>query len=238
MTNNASATRAQSVFISYTKDDERAARELQKALASAGYRTETMSDIHPGDRWIASIYDALNAADVVVILLSRAALNSAGVVYEIAASVAAVERSSDKRIIPVALDRGLSPSGLLASYQWIFTSGDPAEVSADVLKAIERGGVVDRAREREIARQSNKENIAILNQLANTASVSSANWSTGIRIVSIVGLVLTIGLITVLLVATHSVPTSLIVSIIGSFIGLGAGILGYSFGRVSGRSGD
>ena len=140
------------VFVSYAKQDEPVADYLQNFLNRAGYRTSTFTtNITPGDRWISSISQSLAGADVIVILLSKAALESPWIIYEISASVASAETSPGKRVIPVALGRDISPSGILAQYQWINTSGDSEEVAQRVIQALVAPYVHDKALERENA---------------------------------------------------------------------------------------
>ena len=87
-----------SIFVSYAKQDEAVADYVQAFLNQAGYRASTFTtNISAGDRWISSVHLSLTTADVVVILLSRAALESPWVLYEISASIASVENSSRKR---------------------------------------------------------------------------------------------------------------------------------------------
>src|ERR1035438_10486483 len=102
-------TRNVSVFLSYAKQDEPIADYVQSFLNRAGYRTSTFTtSVTPGDRWISSISQSIETADVVVILLSEASLESPWVLYEISASIASVERSSSKQVIPVALGRNIT----------------------------------------------------------------------------------------------------------------------------------
>ena len=237
MAEHASITKAQSVFISYVKEDERVAEALRRTLINAGYRVDTMgSDIQAGARWTARIFDSLESADVVVVLLSKAAMKSLGVIYETAASVAAVEKSSHKRIIPVSLDKDLSPSGLLASYQWIFTSGDPAEVSKAVLDALERGTTLDKAQERAVARRGIEEGFRITDELNRAVYSASESSYAILRSILALGLILAGTVTVIVLLTTGNAPTSVAVSLVGSLIGLLAGIVGYYFGRASGRS--
>lgn len=142
-------TRRASVFISFAKPDEAIADYVQNALNRAGYQASTFtSGVTAGDRWISSISLSLETADSVVILISKAALESHWVLYEVSASIAAVEKSSRKRIIPVALSRDLVPSGILAQYQWVFTTGAPQEVADAVIQALDQPFTPNKALER------------------------------------------------------------------------------------------
>lgn len=142
-------TKHSSVFISYAKQDEAIADFVQNVLNRAGYRASTFTTSVPaGDRWISSITLSLETADVVVALISKAALESDWVLYEISASIASVEKSSRKRIIPVALSKDVVPSGVLSQYQWVTTSGGPQEVADAVIRALNEPPIADKALER------------------------------------------------------------------------------------------
>jgi TIR domain len=142
-------TKHLSVFISYVKQDELIADYVQNSLNRAGYRTSTFTSITPGDRWISSINQSLENVDIVVILLSKAAMKSPWILYEISASVASAETGSGKQVIPVALGKDVSPSGVLAQYQWIITSGDPHEVADLIIEALAVPRRPDKDQERQ-----------------------------------------------------------------------------------------
>lgn len=152
MGDSVAPTKHLSVFISYAKQDEGIADYVQNSLNRAGYRASTFTtSITPGDRWISSINQSLENVDVVVILLSKAATDSPWVLYEISASIASAERGSGQQVIPVALGRDVHPSGVLAQYQWIITSGEPREVANLIMKALEVPRRPNKAQEREDA---------------------------------------------------------------------------------------
>jgi hypothetical protein len=149
MSDAVTPTKHASVFISYAKQDEAIADFIQSALNRAGYRASTFTtSVTAGDRWISSINLSLETADVVVALISKAALESHWVLYEISASIVAVEKSSRKRIIPVALSKDLVPAGVLSQYQWVTTSGEPQEVVDAVIQALNEPPITDKALER------------------------------------------------------------------------------------------
>ena len=149
MSDAVTPTRHASVFISYAKQDEAIADFVQNALNKAGYRAATFTaSVSAGDRWISSINLSLETADAIVALISKAALESHWVLYEVSASIASVENSSRKRIIPVSLSKDLVPSGVLSQYQWIITSGEPHEVADAVIRALDEPRTSDKTLER------------------------------------------------------------------------------------------
>lgn len=149
MSDAVAPTKHASVFISFAKHDEAIADYVQNALNKAGYQASTFTmAATAGDRWISQLSLSLESADAVVILISKAATESHWVLYEVSASIAAVEMSSRKRIIPIALSGDLVPSGVLAQYQWVFTTGEPQEVADAVIRALEQPSTPDKALER------------------------------------------------------------------------------------------
>jgi hypothetical protein len=232
MVDHATSITPRRIFISYAKEDERTASAVRDALSRAGYRPSAMTaDIPPGGRWIAIIFESLNAADTIVLLLSRSAEKSSWVNYETAAAIAATERSRHKRIIPVALGKNVSPSGLLAPYQWVLTSGNPGEVADAVLKAIEEASTVDKDEERESARQSLAQASAISDFLYEATNASSQAWSRLLRLALAFGL----SVATIAIIVSFSVTKSpwviSIVSLTSSLGGLVAGTMGFAIGR-------
>lgn len=225
-------TRYVPVFISNTKQDEAVADYLQSALNKAGYRASTMTTSVPaGDRWISSITQSLETADVVVILLSRAAMESSWIVYEIGAAVASVEKSSYKRVIPVALDKDLKPSGVLAQYQWIITSGDPNEVADLVLQALREPRVTDKARERAEAWRSLAQAQSALDLEQKQMEAATVAWVSRATLFLTIASLLAVLAIVVSVVVLTGVSASDATAIASASAALFTGILGYIAGR-------
>jgi len=166
-------------------------------------------------------------------LLSKAALESPWIIYEISASVASAETGSGKRVIPVALGKDISPSGILAQYQWINTSGDPEEVVQRVIQALKTPYEHDKARDRENALRNltQAEQAHALDQLTwslarNNRNASLANWLLLVALFILV-LVAAVGII----VAIHG-NSGTLAPVIGGVLGaLIASSLSYIIGR-------
>jgi hypothetical protein len=236
MTEAITPTRHLSVFISYAKQDEKVADSVQNFLNQAGYRASTFTtSVSPGDRWISSISLSLETADAVIILLSRAALESPWVLYEISASIASVERSSYKRVIPVALSKDLAPSGVLAQYQWIITSGDPREVANAVIQALQEPHAFDKAQERSEARQN-------LQRVQYFLDIEKLRWdkqqdqrlARALRIVA-VALALVLLAIAISVTVLAKPHSAVIATLFAVLPAVATGLVGYFFGR--GRQG-
>jgi hypothetical protein len=108
------------VFLSYASKDQDAANTIRSVLERAGTEVVTTDDVVKlGARWSAQIGDAISSADDFVLLFSRAADESEWVQLETASAVAAESRSDIKRVIPIALERGVRLPALLAPYQYL-----------------------------------------------------------------------------------------------------------------------
>jgi TIR domain len=90
------------VFLSYDGADERAAREISASLKNAGFEVwDPAREILPASNFTASLQDALNTADAMVVLLSPDFSGSKYLQYEVEFALG-TERFSG-RLIPVLL---------------------------------------------------------------------------------------------------------------------------------------
>jgi TIR domain len=100
------------VFLSYARADERAAREISASLQGAGYEVwDPGREILPGSDFAASLQEALNTSDAMVVLLSPDSAGSTYQQHEIGFALGA-ERFSG-RLIPVVVRE-------TKDYPWIF----------------------------------------------------------------------------------------------------------------------
>ena len=90
------------VFVSYKRSsDADFALQLARDMKAAGVAAWIdQIDIPPGDRWDTAIEKALRGSDCVVVVLSRASVESANVLDEV--SFALDER---KRVVPVMMEK-------------------------------------------------------------------------------------------------------------------------------------
>ncbi len=89
------------VFVSYVRSDADFALQLARDMKAAGVAAWIdQIDIPPGDRWDTAIEKALRLSDCVVVVLSRASVESANVLDEV--SFALDER---KRVVPVLMEK-------------------------------------------------------------------------------------------------------------------------------------
>lgn len=124
------------LFVAYARADEDFRRELLKTLADwkrEGLIVDIWSDreIAPGKDWDDAIKDALNAADLILVLMSRDSIAS-----EYIASVEivrALERhaSGEARVVPVVIKPCDWPSTKLAKLQIVPSSGKARSKYAD-----------------------------------------------------------------------------------------------------------
>jgi hypothetical protein len=100
------------VFLSYARADQRAAREISASLRGAGFDVwDPEREILPGSDFVASLQDALNTSDAMVVLISPDSSGSRNVEHEVGFALGA-ERF-DGRLIPVLLRE-------TKDYPWIF----------------------------------------------------------------------------------------------------------------------
>ena len=93
------------IFLSYARDDVDAARQLAESLAQAGHDVWWDSHLHGGSRFDREIEEALKNAEAVVVVWSKASLDSAWVKDE------AAEGRDSGRLVPVSLGSAKPPLG-------------------------------------------------------------------------------------------------------------------------------
>ncbi len=121
-----------SVFVSYVRSDADFALQLARDLKAAGVTAWIdQIDIPPGDRWDAAIEKALSGSECVVVVLSRASVQSANVMDEV--SFALDER---KRVVPVVVEECPVPMRL-RRLQFIDFSSKPQEALVRLLEAFD-----------------------------------------------------------------------------------------------------
>lgn len=90
----------QNIFFSYSRKDSEFALDLAKKLRNAGAQVWLdQLDIEPGTTWDDSIEDALQAADVLLVILSKTSVNSKNVRDEYSYAI-----EEEKRVVPVLLE--------------------------------------------------------------------------------------------------------------------------------------
>jgi TIR domain len=100
------------VFLSYSRADEKAAREISASLQNAGFKVwDPEREILPGSNFAAPLQQALDTADAMVVLLSPDFSGSKYLQYEVEFALG-TERFSG-RLIPVLLRE-------TKDYPWIF----------------------------------------------------------------------------------------------------------------------
>lgn len=127
------------VFLSYASQDKPSVRELSVRLESEGW-IETWQDeknLLPGQDWRVKIEEAVEEADVVIIVLSKHSVSKEGHVQKELryAREIALEKPDDAIfLIPLRLDECEVPRGL-RFYQWVDYFDDKKEVSYNALIA-------------------------------------------------------------------------------------------------------
>src|SRR5947209_14272471 len=120
-----------SIFLSYAHEDQAPAQRLAAALQRAGYTVCWDALIEGGSRFAASIDEALQRADVIIVLWSRTSIESDWVRDE------AAQGRERNRLVPLSLDGALPPLGF-RQIQVIDLSGWRGRADAPQLEAIKR----------------------------------------------------------------------------------------------------
>ncbi len=119
------------VFLSYARRDAAMAERLRHALLPRGISVDTDADIVAGADWGDHLRATMNAAEAVVVLITPAARNSAAVMSEVGAVVAA-----GKLVVPIVTTSKGLPAGLPAPLRhWSFVRAanrDADDVAAEI----------------------------------------------------------------------------------------------------------
>ena len=107
------------VFLSYARGDAEAASQLAEAIQRAGHEVWWDQHIHGGSRFAREIDEALKNADAVVVLWSKASVESAWVQDE------AAEGRDRGRLVPVLLEEVKPPLGF-RQFQSVDVAGEGA----------------------------------------------------------------------------------------------------------------
>jgi hypothetical protein len=130
------------VFISYASQDGALASQLCAAIEASGVSCWIAPrDVRPGQSYAAAIVNAINDSRMLVLILSRHAIDSPHVLRE-------VERASSKRrpVLSIRLDASVLPPELeyfLSANQWLDASGGPVENIVPALLAAVRAPECD-----------------------------------------------------------------------------------------------
>ena len=126
-----SATSQPVVFLSYAHDDQVKAQRLATALGRRGYTVWWDGLIEGGAQFSKSIREALEAADVVVVLWSAKSIESGWVCDE------AAQGRDRRRLVPLSLDGSRPPLGF-RQYQTIDLASWRGKADAPQILAIDR----------------------------------------------------------------------------------------------------
>ena len=127
------------VFLSYDRDDADHARQVAQALEKAGHSVWWDLHVRGGAQFSKAIEEALGKADVVVVLWSANAVESAWVRDE-----ASVGRDTG-RLVPVTIDGTQAPLGFRQFHTLNLSGPDGAQQLESLLDAVESTGTGDTA---------------------------------------------------------------------------------------------
>jgi hypothetical protein len=101
------------IFISHSTADLEAARRVHRALRDAGLRVWLREEdlreegVELGATWREAVDEALQASDVILILLSRQGFNDKSQAWDLE-----LARSEEKRVVPALLEANVFPEGI------------------------------------------------------------------------------------------------------------------------------
>jgi len=119
------------IFLSYAHRDRARAQLLASALGARGYTIWWDALIEGGAQFARSIREALEAADAVVVLWSKASIDSDWVCDE------AAQGRDRRRLVPLSLDGSLPPLGF-GQYQTVDLSRWRGKADAPQVDAVDR----------------------------------------------------------------------------------------------------
>lgn len=153
-----------SIFLSYSHEDAKRAQRLIQALQDAGHRVWYDQHIHAGRRFSKDIDQALKVADMVVVLWSKASVESAWVQDE------AAHGRDRGRLVPVLIDKIDPPLGF-RQYQAISMRGGN---TASVVQAVDALLSTGTSQEQAVAKPPKVDRRSLLVVAAILLVVSSA----------------------------------------------------------------
>jgi hypothetical protein len=126
------------VFISYASDTKRWAEELTRALKSQGMEPWVdFKDLHPGQRWREQLERAIDASEMLVILVGSGSRATPWQEAEWSAALTGTWADREKKLLPVIFGEGDPPPFLR---NWVSLRIDPESEAAtwtrDVLDAL------------------------------------------------------------------------------------------------------
>jgi hypothetical protein len=121
------------VFISHAHADQNYATQIGRALEAAGHQVWNAGELLPGDNWAEVLGSALRRAEVLVALVSPAALASEFVAKEW--EYALGQKQFEHRLIPVEIRRTAEIPWILKRLQPMRASS-PEVASRQVLERI------------------------------------------------------------------------------------------------------
>lgn len=120
-----------SVFLSYSREDVEKAQAVAAALERHGHSVWWDRQVHGGSRFSQEIEQALKRSDAIVVLWSRASVQSAWVQDE------AAEGRDSNRLVPVIIDDSKPPLGF-RQYQAIDLSGWKGRAGDRAMKQVDQ----------------------------------------------------------------------------------------------------
>ncbi|MFS1430137.1 TIR domain-containing protein [Vibrio splendidus] len=117
------------IFISYNHQDKKYSELIASSLLDAGHDVfkDTLK-LKAGDNIVEKIDQGVSEADVLIVLISKNALNSKWIMHEVSAMAMRDFSNKNKKIIPIKLDNSPMPSYLMNYLYLDFTEGPKSAI--------------------------------------------------------------------------------------------------------------
>ena len=142
------ATVAKKIYISFSQSDVDIVRRIAQGLEAKGYECYYGENVaHPGEDWNKALADRLREADLALIIISKAAVDSGYVMAEAGAALAySRHRGGALSIVPVRIDSTPVPGALHSVAAILAQGGDVDHIVNQVQRTIGAFEAENRAR--------------------------------------------------------------------------------------------
>ena len=118
------------VFVSYSRKNMNIVRKIVDSLDPRLFNVFfDRRVLTPGIEWERTLLDSLEKSDVLIVIVSKAALQSEYVNKEISLFLGTISQDSQKTIIPILIESGLAVPQNLSKFQWLDLTSEDIENS-------------------------------------------------------------------------------------------------------------
>jgi hypothetical protein len=108
------------IWITYTYEDRYLADKIGSYLLKAGFDVLNIEkEIRPGDNIVGAISDAISAADLILVIVSKNSDERQWFSNEIALTISEIRKDSNKRVIPILIDKSAKIPPFIDQFQFL-----------------------------------------------------------------------------------------------------------------------